>query len=464
MIFIFTFFVFNLLNASDDVDLFRHSPLKEHGVVSVDDFLKGREARLSGLEFDYSEKALLTEQYKEDKLISIHFMGDRFLPEKVLVYDPNHELMNGYEFTPRDMLESTSRVGFYSINGIKKLCFKSFPEGPSSEFATYLLYRMIYCSDETRYALAEIKSPMQWFLPEEGQEEIPMPSSETIIMNGMVFLVSKFMEGESLSSIFEKAREDSDYGKGWVFDEESFDKLFLFCLYLDQEDGRPQNYLVRKNKSGKYELVIIDGDRNFYYEGVDSGKLSDSGTRVHCSLFCFYSLLNRKMSNINLLEKIKFEPFVFWLKGCIRYNRHLDILLKFASEESMQKIKQRDLSSVVTLSLLSKVIKKLKATYNLYEGVGRNVFNLADILKAVNPEIACMYLDSNCTHSENHIRVAYDCAMRVDYGRSFSSVTPSSANVPFENWRHSTDQGFIDEIGSIIGRIERKKVEGVLAD
>jgi hypothetical protein len=63
-------------------------------------------------------------------------------------------------------------------------------------------------------------------------------------MNGQVFLVSEFIDGETLEQVFEKVEKDATYGRKWVFNPEKFQKLVIFSFLINPEDGRSQNYLI----------------------------------------------------------------------------------------------------------------------------------------------------------------------------------------------------------------------------
>lgn len=201
------------------------------------------------------------------------------------VYDSHHELMNGHEFTPADKASGGTRVvGFYSLEGQRRLCFKQWPEAPGHEIAVYELYKELFPEDEG---------------------DFPLPASDVILMNGQVFLVSEFMEGEPLDKILEKVRTDPEYGREWIFNTEKFQKLAIFSLLIQPEDGRPQNYLVRKIKDiDEYQLILIDNERILEvglleHEGFIEHEDPDKGyvkTRMHCALLCFHELLEEKIA------------------------------------------------------------------------------------------------------------------------------------------------------------------------
>ena len=119
---------------------------------------------------------------------------------------------------------------------------------------------------------------------------MPIPLSEVLIINGRVFLVSQFVEGETLEKVLLEVQKGNNEYLEYKFDVERFQKLAIFCFLINPEDCRPQNCIVRKCKdSDKWQLVLIDNERAFCQEVVtDHGSQK---TRVHCVLFCFDALL-----------------------------------------------------------------------------------------------------------------------------------------------------------------------------
>lgn len=167
----------------------------------------------------------------------------------------------------------TRTVGIYECKG-KKVCFKQWPEVPGCEVA---FHRMYYAAHSSQY-----------------RENLPIPASEVILMNGQVFLVAEFMDGKSLKSILTKIMQRPDYASRYTFDLDRFQALVIFCLITAPEDCRPENILVGRIKgSDKYECRLIDNERSF---GEQITEFYDSGeglvrTRMHCALFCFQAML-----------------------------------------------------------------------------------------------------------------------------------------------------------------------------
>ena len=208
--------------------------------MSVDDFLK-KCARLLGI----YKGAASTEpfyppnDYCESELVIVGLVAEDGEKVKLYgIYDPDHQLMNGKDFNPQNRASGgTRQVGFYSIDGQKRLCFKQWPEAPACEIAAHKLYRMIFPQEELN---------------------LPLPASIVLLMNDKIFSISEFMTGENLEQFAEKIFTTTNSCEEYQFDIDKFQKLALFCLLTNPEDYRLQNCLVEKIKySSKYEFILI---------------------------------------------------------------------------------------------------------------------------------------------------------------------------------------------------------------
>jgi hypothetical protein len=296
-------------------------------VVDVDTFLRQCDVRVNPHRYKRSEKKLIhsyclsQDVYAEKgNLVTVYFRysNGKTKPRQVQVYDPDHRLMDDQEFKPGDIADSGTRtVGFYSIYGQRRLCFKQYPEMPGNELAMYELYKTLFprdCSD------------------------LPLPASEVILMNGQVFLVSQFMCGETLEKVLKKIDEgDNNNYYNYTFDLEKFQKLSLFCFLTNPEDLRPQNCLVRKtNGSDKYQFILIDNERSFCQEVIEGdGEIE---TRVHCALFCFRELMEGKLYNLLPRSNTIDNSIKEWIKQCEANDRYLHCLKAYCTNESKKAL------------------------------------------------------------------------------------------------------------------------------
>lgn len=156
--------------------------------------------------------------------------------------------------------EGTRPVGIYNYKG-RKSCLKLCPEAPGVEVATRRFYEAFI-----------------------SYEDVPIPRSQVILMNGQCFLASEFIDGRPLRSFLESRQSEPDQ---YVLETASFQRLVIFCMMINPEDCRLENCLVRKKPNGLYEIVLIDNERSLGKEFV----YGEVATRVHCVLFCFYNML-----------------------------------------------------------------------------------------------------------------------------------------------------------------------------
>lgn len=397
-------------------------------IVDVDTYLRQCDARLANREY-LSDSFLAEEKCEKENLVTVYFRNKKGIPEEIQVYDPNHKLMNGVEFNPENKAKGgTSKVGFYSIDGEKRLCFKQAPEIPAYELAVRELYQALF--------------------PEDA-DDMPIPLSEVLIMNGRVFLVSQFVEGETLEKVLLEVQKGNNEYLEYKFDVEKFQKLAFFCFLINPEDCRPQNCIVRKCKdSDKWQLVLIDNERAFCQEVVtDHGSQK---TRVHCVLFCFDALMEKAV-NIPLLKErsiaknVSFKGKIAdWIRRCRKNSEYIQRLSTYR-DESRQKKKERetDLSASVGEITQEDILKKVSQITNEEE-------NLRDIFHKVLPQLAKIY--ENKSKEANPLMQALENIKGTDWGRSFSPIAPPSSYTPIKQMKRDK----INEISEKTGN--RKKV------
>ena len=428
-------------------------------VIGVEDFL---------LEFSrrFQEKRRLREDFDlkplnpppTEHLVTIHmekFNGSghelpfsrRLLPGEdsvriFKVYDPDHIFFTeDGDFSLRNFEEGidtntvkvrkatgcTRTVGIYECRG-NKICFKEWPEAPGVENA---VYRMFSAAHSIQY-----------------RENLPIPASEGILMNGKVFLISEFMEGESLKSILTKVSENPDYASKYNFDLDKFQALVIFCLIIAPEDCRPENILVRPIKgSSKYEFALIDNERSF---GEQITAFHDSGeglglirTRMHCALFCFHEMLKHKI-NEDTHRRITSQQFADDILLAVEELRAISVYLSALAAHVQDGYLEK---SNLAIPFGKDAIRGMYERFGRFRTIAsdRNR-SLANIIVAASPEISRIYeldkldkLDgpyippsSSILHlqSQPHaLTQVLKRLCRID-ARRFSGPTPLSANVP----------------------------------
>ena len=404
--------------------LFSSSPLisfKHHGYLNVDTSLKKCTKRLNIYSDSNADHFFLPPRYDASCLISVCLRAQDGQIKHYQVYDPHHELMNDQEFSPREKARGGTRiVGFYSINGKRRLCVKQWPEAPGHDIAVYHLYKTLFPEDDG---------------------DLPLPVSETIIMNGQVFLVSEFIDGETLEQVFEKVEKDTTYGRKWVFNPEKFQKLVIFSFFINPEDGRSQNYLIKKIKdSDEYQFILIDNERSLGEEHAeyDHPKMGKITTRVHCGLLCFYENFNEKVSQ-QLLQKFEVKSSLLkpWILKCRTENQYQRKLQEQLREEDYKKSRLGVNYSPKLIKGIAEKLRIVKKTCSLEKEI------FAKIFWQMNPRLAhtyqiplgeAMFMPGDI----NPISLAHVRILSIDGGRA-GTATPPSSYVPIEKYLGSAD-------------------------
>jgi hypothetical protein len=406
-------------------------------VVSVDTYLRQCDARLANREY-IPDSFLAEGTYEKKKLVTVHFRNKSGKAEEIQVYDPSHKLMKDEEFNPGDRAKGgTSKVGFYSIDKERRLCFKQAPEIPAYELAVRELYKTLF--------------------PEDA-DDIPIPASEVIVMNGQVFLVSQFIKGETLENVLLEAQNGNNEYISCEFDVEKFQRLAFFCFLINPEDCRPQNCIVRKCKnSNKYQLVLIDNERAFCREVVrDHGSQK---TRVHCVLFCFEELMRQTISTPLLKERSIAKNVSFrhrieeWIRKCRKNSEYIQSLGEYRtkSEQKNPKDRETDLTSSVGEVTQNDIIKKVDKITGEEE-------NLRDIFGKALPQLDEVY--GNKSKSKNTLLQALENIKDTDWGRSFSPTAPRSSYTPIKVMKNDN----VNEISEKTGKPKKVYVHGYWRD
>ncbi len=195
--------------------------------IRVDDFLQ-RCATQLGIRVDNPSKSVffLPLGCDEEHIVTVKLpsLTHSESVETFRVYDPNEKLMRGQIFSPSDKAEGgTRQVGFYSINGKRALCAKKNPEAPGQERAVEILNKLLF---------------------EENDLSL-VPKSMTISMNNEIFLISEYIEGETLEDAMNENSQNSHYMKDCKFNTKYFQQAILLSFLINPEDGRAQSLISR---------------------------------------------------------------------------------------------------------------------------------------------------------------------------------------------------------------------------
>ncbi len=272
-------------------------------VVSAEELLGSFVRRFRGETFEYRQSS---SPAPTDNLITIHIRsftrsrydlptlvrlitsGSAELVSTVKVHDPHHALMHNGTFSPelyapgqvvrsgdieiRRARGSTRTVGLYNCKG-NRVCIKQWPEAAWNEIAVYQVYQALFQTDP---------------------DDSPIPVSEVLLINGQIFLASKFMEGDSFNDILAETLT-SGSTREYAFNLARFQRTAILVLITLPEDGGARNLLVRdRGGGGEKEFILIDNDRNF---GIAASREIIHPTKgpltakAHSTVLCLYELL-----------------------------------------------------------------------------------------------------------------------------------------------------------------------------
>jgi hypothetical protein len=388
--------------------------------ISVNTFLK-KCAKSVGINTDAEAESPFFLPYLHERDDIIHVsLWERGRITDYRVYDPEHRLMNKGKFCPKDKpIGGTRKTGFYSVDGDTRIFMKEAPEASEREEAARDLYLRLFPED---------------------RENIPLPKSKTIVMNGKIYLVAEFMEGETLEEVFRKVKENPEYGKEWVFNKKRFQQLLILCSLLRPEDLRPLNCLVRKIKgSEEWEFILIDNERclpeneDFEFEHPQKGKIK---TRVHCVLLCFHELMN-------FLIDIKISSDVHgivqaWTTKYWEENRNQRQLQAQRATEDFQESASGIFYSHKRKQIILRQLQDIQKACYKTQSFSTLLWNLIPGLAGIYHIPACY---PEVPSEENLLLLAYSRFYDIDRGRAGGAITPNSAYVPLKEFfgdiRHS---------------------------
>lgn len=399
-----------LYSSSQPYYLNSSSPL-HNPCISVDTFLK-KCANFLGIEGCGREERIFTYEEKDVVNVVLRENGKRV---KCRVYDPYHKLMNGQQFCPpKKPRGGTRETGIYPIDGRDCIFFKQWPEAPEREKAAYDLYLELF--------------------PEDNGN-VPFPKSQTILMNNQVFLISEFIEGETLEEVFEKVKVNPEYGKDWCFDIEKLQKVLIVCSIICPEDLRPQNCLLKQDaRNNKWRFIPVDNERSIpekdyieYYHPM-LGKIS---TRVHCSLLCFYELLKER-NKVNLSMNIA-TALERWTTKLWKETQYLQKLKRHLDRNNV--LTRSNLGIFYSSDRKKEMANRMKKIVRVCS-VKESLFS--HVLWGIDPQLAAIYRIPtiySAVSSGNILSLAYSRISEIDAGRT-GLVVPPSAEIPLDVYFH----------------------------
>ncbi|MEI6628634.1 MAG: leucine-rich repeat domain-containing protein [Alphaproteobacteria bacterium] len=355
------------------------------GIINASDFLREMNCRLRYEDCPPSRALSKAECVVPGCLINVLSHKGDGQAWYQMVYDPEHFLMKGEAFTPSDhnhLLEGAARKGtrkvaFYSQDGKRVLCIKEAPEAPGMERAARILHETLF-----------------------GVEDMGVPNSETILMNGKVFTVSSYVDGKSLDEVIGEIEAQEAAKKADVHPNKSLEfivnlhQMKVFAILTGPEDGRPQNCICLEVKGAdggtNYRLVSIDHDRCFG-DATPHPSLRDPDVTVrgHSVMHCF----SESHPNYDDLKRVLFSKtpkaiFEEWLNQIRIEDRYQHTIAPFAKMTGNTR-----LGVPITKTVARNLFENLNV---IYDGL-RAEKTLEDIFMVAEPTLALVYKSSQVT-------------------------------------------------------------------
>lgn len=383
----------------------------ESGIIIAKDFLRLLHNRLLR-QGNRCFSTLSLEQCQAEFLIKVHYHKGDGTVICQWVYDPDCTLMKGDIFNPSDHnhllkgKKGSTRVGFYSVDGQKALCFKEKPRYPFLEKASRLMNEALF-----------------------GEEDDGIPNSETILMNGYSFTVSSYVEGHDFEDVMQfiegDARESNPDFIG------NLHRMKVLVMVISPEDGRAQNYILRKIREidghSVLNIVSIDNELSFINSSPHpSGKDPNVIIRGHTIIHCF-SEKNPNYTDLKAILDTKTPQSIYedWSK-MVAVEKQYHLALGKHAKEVDNPFMPISESACLRVSICLEEI---------YSGLMKGD-TLEQIFSRINPELFFVYerqatpvtppLGITVLPSSSLRKVAA-AVTRIDGSRLQDSATPLSA-------------------------------------
>lgn len=367
------------------------------GAISVDDFIEilAKKVGYTGEppEKTPEMKTYIPEILDRKHIIKVHLKGIGDAINSLKVYDPTNRLMKGAKFTPEDYKDGFHKVGFYKIDKQRAICLKCKPEAPGLEIASDLLYRIICDAN--------------------GLIGTALTSTIAIVMNGVVFSVSRYIEGDNLHEILRVKKNFQQY----CFSLRQIMARIEWSILVNPEDFRPKNCILSPVKSSPdavdHDIASIDNERVF---GESYQETESTVTRVHSLVYCFPQMHDAIPKGSFCLP---FAAMQEWLIKVSEEHRYQTALKEYVKSSSRKSI----LGVPITGPRLHEIYVKM-VTIAVCIANGKT---LMDVLENTNPSLAEVY--KGMQPQDNSLESIIECLKVVDGGRIADSTPPSAGSI-----------------------------------
>lgn len=412
------------------VSFFTQIKASELQVISVEDFLQTTSARLSGKQFRYTAHA------HRDNLVPVHFpsfaegsapsdfsciANPSTLVSTFMVSDPENLLSPGSIAPGRQKVSADGRIvveraataTHVVANYNNDIFLKRWPEVPGNDIGARTIFRTIF--------------------PRISDADVPLPACEVILINRVVYSVSRFMDGALFGEVLREVEAKPTIAPSYAFNLRELQRLFLFCFLAVPEDCHKNNCLVRRVSGSSSKFLLIDFERSF-------GRMIAGGTRVHCVLFCFHEALARP------IDESVYQEIMASKRGILEAG--LRLLLENSYQATLAEIaggheRVRSAGTILGVPIDLVSIQGMSTRFNDFiRHVSSNKGqSLANIFGTVAPDLDGIYgfrayVAPSTPEPE---LIAVSRRVRAIEGTRGSGVTPASANVALEKYLGSTD-------------------------
>ena len=361
---------------------------KSYAAISVDEFLSvlARKVHYTGIYPDSYPSIQMPIDYLN--IIEVHLRGKGMSVRTLQVYDPTHRLMNASTFTPSDCVDGFHKVGFYGIHkNPRAICIKCEPEAPGLEIASELLHQVL--------------------LDANGVIDSTFTSTTAILMNGIVFAVSRFIEGEDLNEVL---RAKKDFQK-YCFNQSHIRVMIQWAFLTNSEDFRPKNCKMIF-KDGLWQFVPFDRERSFGIHIQESaGKIVRAHSFLNSTQEMYFTMRNGSFN-------IPFLSIQHWIIT-IAQEHFYQIALKQYLKSKSKSI----LGAPITTERIYEILTKMVTIAVCIE----KERTLMDVLEETNPSIAALY--KTVVPSSNILESIHATVSSVDAGRFADHTPPSAGNI-----------------------------------
>lgn len=332
-------------------------------VYELEDFLFNVNKSICNLNVPEKEpKNIKEDEIPEDTLIRVQRKGSNNVIIDELVIDRDHKLMKGTQFNPNPQQlanKGTQEVAFYKVNKKHSLCFKLNPEAPGLEIAHNALLPYIMSGIIPKY--------------KKNLKGMVLPHTEVIVMNGLVFAVSKFIPGKNLEDVLLSSEKIARL-KG-SFNQIKLIVLLIAAMITLPEDQRPQNCILYKN-GDEFQLVPIDTERSF---GMPYRKKDGIIIRAHSFYFSLPQMYEKNPSDLFHLSLDNLRNWITNLHKEYEYLDKLNFKLYKGNNESLR------------FSLTSERLKKIyEARRIINDGFKKRQTCMA-MLRKISSDLAKVY-------------------------------------------------------------------------